>query len=66
MIETIVEYVLKYHDPDRTVEGPEKTRRFDTEQRMRIWLEGLDRFAPNAHSVQLLRQTTTIKWETLH
>ena len=28
MIETIVEYVLKYIDPDRTVEGPEKTRRF--------------------------------------
>ena len=61
----IVDYIVKWIDPDRDVEGTGKTRIFQNEEAARREIEGLGRSAPNAHSVQLIKSTTTVKRERL-
>lgn len=64
-IETTVDYILTYNDPDRPVEGAVKTRYFLSEEDARYFIERLPNIAPRAHGIKLERWTRTVKKETL-
>ena len=56
-------YIVNYTDPDRTAEGPGKTRHFQTLEKAREFIEQLDGFAPNYRDAKITRQHIIVNRE---